>query len=85
MKEVSTTFRICLLLQEVLYQLDELSESNLYRFNMKQRTNAYYEYIEKWVEGITDELEEKDVDWYAEVGNKLRELVNKVEVTTHNE
>ena len=80
MGDVNTTLRICLLLQEVLYQVDELSETNLYKFQMKQRTNSYYEYIEKFVEGITRELELKHVDWYSQVGTEIRGLVNKIEV-----
>ena len=84
MNNLDITARILCQLQSVLHSLDELSNTALYKHSLKNRTNNYYEFLEKWVHSFTDELDIKDQDNFVQIIKRLDELASEIKMVNNN-
>ena len=86
-EDLETVLRIQILMQSVLYQIDELSHSTAYRNQNKQRFENFYTYVSKLVEKLTDAFNsedkqvKKEMDKYIKITNEIEKILTKVTVT----
>lgn len=81
MKDVDLTLALCCQLQSVLHTIDDLSNGVLYKREMKNRTNNYYSFIEKFVEGVTKELPSEHADRYNDIVKELDKIAQQIKIT----
>ena len=84
MNNLDITARILCQLQSVLHSLDELSNTAIYKRELKNRTENYYTYLEKWVHSFTDELDIKDQDNFIQIIKRLDELASEIKMVNHS-
>lgn len=78
---LDNTLSITCLLQVVLHKIDELSDATLYKRELKQRTNNYYNYIEKFVENVTSALPKESNQNYVDIVKEIENIANQIKIT----
>jgi hypothetical protein len=76
--------RATLLMQSVLHQLDEVSDSSLHKFRIKQITNLFIKEAEKIVNVYANNLEEETAKSYVEIVQNVDNLINTLQVKIEN-
>ena len=78
--DLDITLRILICQQQQLELMDELSNSIHYKREMKMKTENYYKYVARFVEFSTDVLTPKQGEQWVFINNKVREILNQVQI-----
>ena len=76
--------RATLLLQSVLHQLDEVTDSSLHKFRIKQITNNFIKEAEKLVNIYSDNLDEVTAKSYVDIVQDVDKLINTLQIQIKN-
>jgi hypothetical protein len=72
--------RLQLLLQSVLHKIEDIDDRAIFKQQLRQTSNRYYNQIEKFVEGITKEMNIEESNYHIEIVNKIDRIVNEVKI-----
>jgi len=79
--DLDLTIQITALLQILIFIIDDLSSEVIYKQELKQRTNNYYNYIESFVTPITKELDIKQCDDYLGMIQELQKIISTLQLS----
>lgn len=78
--DLDITYSIMSKLQSVIHDIDELSNSVLYKHDFKQRCDNFYNYMAKRCEGLTLETDVEDAQNFVDIVSKFDTLGNSIKV-----
>lgn len=80
MKDIKTTLKIFIQLQSLTHSIDELSESVLFKQELKQKTNNYLKTIESKLNIIGRSMDQNEQDYFNSIVNELDNLVDSINI-----
>jgi hypothetical protein len=80
--EIKKVLGMFLTMQSMIHQIDEISESVLFKQEFKRETNRYYKYIETKVNQLTREMDLKEAQYYIDIVAKIDKVINNIELKT---
>jgi hypothetical protein len=72
--------KLQVLLQSVLHKIEDIDDRAIFKQQLKQTSNRYYNQIEKFVEGITKEMNLEESNYHIEIVNKIDRIVNDIKI-----
>jgi hypothetical protein len=79
-KEAITLMKTFFKLMSIISSLDELSESTLFKHELKKDTNKYLKTIERALKPLLSSMDVKELDAYTEIVNSIDEFINEIEI-----
>ena len=64
----------------MIHQIDEISDSVLFKQEFKRETNRYYKYIETKVNQLTREMDLKEAQYYIDIVAKIDKVIQDIEL-----
>ena len=78
--EIKKILGMFLTMQSMIHQIDEISESVLFKQEFKRETNRYYKYIETKVNQLTREMDLKEAQYYIDIVAKIDQVIQDIEL-----
>ena len=78
--EIKKVLGMFLTMQSMIHQIDEISESVLFKQEFKRETNRYYKYIETKVNQLTREMDLKEAQYYIDIVAKIDKVIQDIEL-----
>ena len=78
--DIDITISIMCKVQSILHDLDELSHSVRYRQEFKMRNENYYNYISKFAEALTQQVNTEEGQNYADIVAEFDRLGQTIKV-----
>ena len=78
--EIKKILGMFLTMQSMIHQIDEISESVLFKQEFKRETNRYYKYIETKVNQLTREMDLKEAQYYIDIVAKIDKVIQEIEL-----
>ena len=78
--EIKKILGMFLTMQSMIHQIDEISESVLFKQEFKRETNRYYKYIETKVNQLTREMDLKEAQYYIDIVAKIDKVIQDIEL-----
>jgi hypothetical protein len=80
--EIKKVLGMFLTMQSMIHQIDEISDSVLFKQEFKRETNRYYKYIETKVNQLTREMDLKEAQYYIDIVAKIDKVIQDIELKT---
>lgn len=80
--EIKKVLGMFLTMQSMIHQIDEISDSVLFKQEFKRETNRYYKYIETKVNQLTREMDLKEAQYYIDIVAKIDKVIQDIELET---
>ena len=80
--EIKKVLGMFLTMQSMIHQIDEISDSVLFKQEFKRETNRYYKYIETKVNQLTREMDLKEAQYYIDIVAKIDKVIQEIELKT---
>ncbi len=80
--EIKKVLGMFLTMQSMIHQIDEISDSVLFKQEFKRETNRYYKYIETKVNQLTCEMDLKEAQYYIDIVAKIDKVIQDIELKT---
>jgi len=80
MKDIKTTLKIFIQLQSLVHSLDELSESVLFKRELKQKSNNYLKTIETKLNLIGRSMDKEEQEYFNSIVSELDKLVDTIKI-----
>tara|TARA_R110000744_G_scaffold301290_1_gene410393 strand:- start:930 stop:1187 length:258 start_codon:yes stop_codon:yes gene_type:complete len=80
--EIKKVLGMFLTMQSMIHQIDEISDSVLFKQEFKRETNRYYKYIEIKVNQLTREMDLKEAQYYIDIVAKIDKVIQDIELKT---
>jgi len=78
--EIKKVLGMFLTMQSMIHQIDEISDSVLFKQEFKRETNRYYKYIETKVNQLTREMDLKEAQYYIDIVAKIDKVIQDIEL-----
>jgi hypothetical protein len=82
MNEIKKILGLFLTMQSLIHQIDDISDSVLFKREFKRETNRYYKYIETKVNQLTREMDLDESQYYIDIVAKIDKIIKDIEVET---
>jgi len=80
MKDIKTTLKIFIQLQSLVHSIDELSESVLFKRELKQKSNNYLKTIETKLNLIGRSMDQEEQEYFNSIVSELDKLVDTIKI-----
>ena len=80
MKDIKTTLKIFIQLQSLVHSIDELSESVIFKQDLKQKTNNYLKTIETKLNLIGRSMDKEEQEYFNSIVSELDKLVDTIKI-----
>lgn len=80
MKQLNIMYQVILLSQVTLEKLEELEDNNLFKKNNKELFENFYNVIVDLAENSTDKLTDKQIQSFQYNTDRMRKLVEKINI-----
>ena len=80
MKDIKTTLKIFIQLQSLIHSIDDLSESVLFKQELKQKTNRYLKTIETKLNLIGRSMDQEEQEYFNSIVSELDKLVDTIKI-----
>lgn len=80
MKDIKTTLKIFIQLQSLVHSIDELSESVLFKQELKQKSNNYLKTIETKLNLIGRSMDNEEQEYFNSIVSELDKLVDTIKI-----
>jgi len=80
MKDIKTTLKIFIQLQSLVHSIDELSESVLFKQELKLKTNNYLKTIETKLNLIGRSMDNEEQEYFNSIVSELDKLVDTIKI-----
>ena len=80
MNDIKTTLKIFIQLQSLVHSIDELSESVLFKQELKQKSNNYLKTIETKLNLIGRSMDNEEQEYFNSIVNELDKLVDTIKI-----
>jgi len=80
MKDIKTTLKIFIQLQSLVHSIDELSESVLFKQELKQKSNNYLKTIETKLNLIGRSMDKEEQEYFNSIVSELDKLVDTIKI-----
>ena len=80
MKQLNIMYQIILLSQVTLEKLEDLEDNNLFKKNNKELFDKFYDVISDLAENSTDKLTDKQIQSFQYNTDRMRKLVDKINI-----
>jgi len=80
MKDIKTTLKIFIQLQSLVHSIDELSESVLFKRELKQKSNNYLKTIETKLNLIGRSMDKEEQEYFNSIVSELDKLVDTIKI-----
>jgi len=80
MNDIKTTLKIFIQLQSLVHSLDELSESVIFKQDLKQKTNNYLKTIETKLNLIGRSMDNEEQEYFNSIVQELDKLVDTIKI-----
>ena len=80
MKDIKTTLKIFIQLQSLVHSIDELSESVIFKQDLKQKTNNYLKTIETKLNLIGRSMDQEEQTYFNSIVSELDKLVDTIKI-----
>ena len=80
MKDTKTTLKIFIQLQSLVHSIDELSESVLFKQELKQKSNNYLKTIETKLNLIGRSMDKEEQEYFNSIVSELDKLVDTIKI-----
>ena len=67
--------------QSLIHSIDELSDTSLFKRELKQRTNRYLSFIEKSIDTMLKTTSNEEKKQYQKIVNELDNVVSQLEIS----
>lgn len=79
-KEIEKVLGIFLTTQSLLHQIDDISDSIIFKREFKRETNRFYKYIESKVNQLTKQMDLKEAQYYIDIVAKIDKVISEIEL-----
>ena len=79
-QDIKTTLKIFIQLQSLVHSLDELSESVLFKRELKQKSNNYLKTIETKLNLIGRSMDKEEQEYFNSIVSELDKLVDTIKI-----
>jgi len=79
-QDIKTTLKIFIQLQSLVHSLDELSESVLFKRELKLKTNNYLKTIETKLNLIGRSMDKEEQEYFNSIVSELDKLVDTIKI-----
>jgi len=80
MKDIKTTLKIFIQLQSLIHSIDDLSESVLFKRELKQKSNNYLKTIETKLNLIGRSMDKEEQQYFNSIVQELDKLVDTIKI-----
>lgn len=80
MKDIKTTLKIFIQLQSLIHSIDDLSESVLFKRELKQKSNNYLKTIETKLNLIGRSMDKEEQEYFNSIVSELDKLVDTIKI-----
>ena len=80
MNDIKTTLKIFIQLQSLVHSIDELSESVLFKQELKQKSNNYLKTIETKLNLIGRSMDKEEQEYFNSIVSELDKLVDTIKI-----
>ena len=80
MKDIKTTLKIFIQLQSLVHSIDELSESVLFKQELKQKSTNYLKTIETKLNLIGRSMDNEEQEYFNSIVSELDKLVDTIKI-----
>ena len=80
MNDIKTTLKIFIQLQSLVHSIDELSESVLFKRELKQKSNNYLKTIETKLNLIGRSMDKEEQEYFNSIVSELDKLVDTIKI-----
>tara|TARA_R110000822_G_scaffold79199_3_gene189565 strand:+ start:1007 stop:1255 length:249 start_codon:yes stop_codon:yes gene_type:complete len=80
MNDIKTTLKIFIQLQSLVHSIDDLSESVLFKRELKQKSNNYLKTIETKLNLIGRSMDKEEQQYFNSIVSELDKLVDTIKI-----